>query len=253
MIESKNLSYSIDKKKIIDKITIHVKNKTFLGVIGPNGSGKSTFLKNLYRVYKPTAGEILLEGKSIDSYTVRESAKQISALSQQFPDFAHIDVLDMVLMGRYPYKKAFAFYDQRDREIALDSLDKVGLKDFQQRKVNELSGGELQRVMIARAICQEARILIMDEPTNHLDIRYQLQVLGLVKSLGITVISAIHDLNMALRFCDEVVVLNHGKIYSIGDPKEVIAPKMLKEVFGVDGSISIGDFGYPVICYRSCY
>lgn len=224
-------------KEILKGINIDVKNKEFLGIIGPNGSGKSTFLKCIYRILKPSEGKILFNGKNIDELSFRQTALDLAVVAQH--NFYNFDfkVLDVVLMGRSPHKKILERDNEIDYKIARNALEKVGLKDFVERNFTTLSGGEQQRVILARALTQETECLVLDEPTNHLDIKYQLQIMDIVKSLNLTVIAAIHDLNIAAMYCDRLVALKDGQIVGAGKPKDLLTEKFIKDLYEVDTKI----------------
>ena len=234
-----NLKFRIDKKEILKNISFDVPKGSFIGIIGPNGSGKSTLLKNIYRLYKPYSGEILLDNKDLFKMKDKDCAKEIAVLAQESNSQFDFTVEQIVKMGRYPYKSMFEDYSKKDLKMVYDMLKKVGLEDYKDRSFSNLSGGEKQRVLIARALVQNTDFLILDEPTNHLDIGYQIQLMDLVKSLNITTLSAIHDMNLASMYCDYLLVMKDGKIITCGTVKEVITKEMLKEVFGVNAYIGI--------------
>ena len=234
-----NLKFRIDKKEILKNISFEVPKGSFIGIIGPNGSGKSTLLKNIYRLYKPYSGEILLDNKDLFKMKDKDCAKEIAVLAQESNSQFDFTVEQIVKMGRYPYKSMFEDYSKQDLKMVYDMLKKVGLEDYKDRSFLNLSGGEKQRVLIARALVQNTDFLILDEPTNHLDIGYQIQLMDLVKSLNITTLSAIHDMNLASMYCDYLLVMKDGKIITCGTVKEVITKEMLKDVFGVNAYIGI--------------
>lgn len=234
-----NLSFSIDKKEILKDISFEVKKGSFIGIIGPNGSGKSTLLKNIYRLYKPTSGEIFLDNKYLSNMKDKECAKEIAVLAQESSSQFDFTVEQIVKMGRYPYKSFFEDYSKEDLKMVNDMLTKVGLDDYSHRQFSNLSGGEKQRALIARALVQNTDFLILDEPTNHLDIGYQIQLMDLVKGLNITTLSAIHDMNLASMYCDYLIVMKEGRIITCGTVKEVMTESMLKEVFGVNTYVGI--------------
>lgn len=211
MIEIKNLSYKVKGKNILDNINIKFLEKKFIGIIGPNGAGKSTLLKNIYETHTPNEGEIFIDGENIKNISKKERAKKIAVLAQEDSSQFDFSIEQIVKMGRYPYKNIFEDYSDKDREIAIKMLEKTGMKNHIGRDFKNLSGGEKQRVLIARALVQETPTLILDEPTNHLDIGYQLQLLHMIKHLDITVIVALHDLNVAAIFCDYIFVMKDGK------------------------------------------
>lgn len=238
-LQVKNLEFSIDKKEILKDISFEIPKGSFVGIIGPNGSGKSTILKNIYRLYKPDSGQILLDNKNLLNMKDKDCAKEIAVLAQESNSQFDFTVEQIVKMGRYPYKSVFEDYSKKDLDMVTDMLKRVGLEAYVGRSFSKLSGGEKQRTLIARALVQDTEFLILDEPTNHLDIGYQIQLMDLVKSLNITTLSAIHDMNMASMYCDYLIVMKDGKIKNCGSVKEVITEEMLKEIFGVNAYVGV--------------
>lgn len=238
-VQVKNLRFSIDKKEILKDISFDIPKGSFVGVIGPNGSGKSTLLKNIYRLYKPSSGSILLDNKELAKMKDKDCAKEIAVLAQESNTHFDFTVEQIVKMGRYPYKSVFEDYSKDDLQMVKDMLQKVGLESYSERNFSEVSGGEKQRTLIARALVQNTNFLVLDEPTNHLDIGYQIQLMDLVKSLNITTLSAIHDINLASMYCDYLIVMKDGKIIRFGTVDEVINSEMLKDVFGVNAYVGV--------------
>jgi len=238
-VQVKNLRFSIDKKEILKDISFDIPKGSFVGVIGPNGSGKSTLLKNIYRIYKPSSGSILLDNKELAKMKDKDCAKEIAVLAQESNTHFDFTVEQIVKMGRYPYKSVFEDYSKDDLQMVKDMLQKVGLESYSERNFSEISGGEKQRTLIARALVQNTNFLVLDEPTNHLDIGYQIQLMDLVKSLNITTLSAIHDINLASMYCDYLIVMKDGKIISFGTVEEIINSEMLKDVFGVNAYVGV--------------
>lgn len=238
-LQVKNLKFSIDKKEILKDISFNVPKGSFIGVIGPNGSGKSTLLKNIYRLYKPSSGTILIDNKDLSKMKDKECAKEIAVLAQESNSQFDFTVEQIVKMGRYPYKSMFEDYSKKDLEMVNEMLKKVGLDDYSDRSFSNLSGGEKQRALIARALVQDTDFLILDEPTNHLDIGYQIQLMDIIKNLNTTTLSAIHDMNLAAMYCDYIVVMKDGGIFKAGKPSDIITTDMLKEVFGVNAYIGV--------------
>jgi iron complex transport system ATP-binding protein len=236
-ISTRELDAHLGGKKILENINIHIDNKEFVGIIGPNGSGKSTLLKTIYRTLKPSKGTVFINNKSLESFPVKETAKKIAVVSQHNEIGFDFSVLEMVLIGRSPHKKFMERDNSEDYEIALESLKKVGMEDFKDRNFNSLSGGEKQRIILARALAQNTKCLILDEPTNHLDIKYQLQFMSITKDLNITVISAIHDLNLAAIYCDKLYALKEGEIIDYGNPIKVLTKELIKELYDVDSEV----------------
>ena len=192
-IQTDNIQVSFGPKTILHDISLDIRNKEFVGIIGPNGSGKSTFLKCLYRVLQPNHGKIFFDGTEMSSLSHRDTALKMAVVAQHSTVNFDFSVLEMVLMGRSPYKGLLDRDKIDDYEIARHALAQVGLSDFESRNFN----GEQQRVILARALAQRTECLVLDEPTNHLDIKYQLELMTIVKRLDATVVSAFHDLNLA--------------------------------------------------------
>ncbi|WP_270647964.1 ABC transporter ATP-binding protein [Paeniclostridium hominis] len=238
-LQVKNLKFSIDKKDILKDISFDIPKGSFVGIIGPNGSGKSTILKNIYRLYKPDSGKLILDNKDLSTMKDKDCAKEIAVLAQESNSQFDFTVEQIVKMGRYPYKSVFEDYSKKDIDMVNNMLKRVGLDDYSNRSFSKLSGGEKQRTLIARALVQDTDFLILDEPTNHLDIGYQIQLMDLVKSLNITTLSAIHDMNIASMYCDYLIVMKDGKIRKCGSVEEVITSDMLKEIFGVNAYVGI--------------
>lgn len=237
-IKTYGVNAKIGDIDILTNINIDVDNKEFVGIIGPNGSGKSTFLKCIYRTLKPYGGTIKLDEVDIDKLSIKDTAKKMAVVSQHnYYDF-DFTVKDIVLMGRSPHKKMMERDSEDDYKIMYESLDKVNMLDFKDRIFSTLSGGEQQRIILARALAQKTSCLILDEPTNHLDIKYQLQLMNIVKNLNIEIIAAIHDLNIAAMYCDKIYVLKNGEIVKYGTPKEVLTKKLIKEVYEVDAVVN---------------
>lgn len=238
-LQINNLKFSIDNEEILKDISFDIKKGAFVGIIGPNGSGKSTLLKNIYRVYKPSSGKIILDESVLSKLKEKECAQKIAVLAQESNTYFDFTVEQIVKMGRYPYKSIFEDYSKEDLQIVRQTLQKVGLENDMNRTFSKLSGGEKQRTLIARALVQNADFLILDEPTNHLDIGYQIQLMDLVKSLKMTTLAAIHDINLAAMYCDYLIVIHKGKIIKVGSPEEVITVALLKEIFGVNAYVGI--------------
>ncbi|MBS5799719.1 MAG: ABC transporter ATP-binding protein [Clostridiales bacterium] len=238
-LQINNLKFSSDNEEILKDISFDIKNGAFVGIIGPNGSGKSTLLKNIYRVYKPSSGKIILDERVLSKLKEKECAQKIAVLAQESNTYFDFTVEQIVKMGRYPYKSIFEDYSKEDLQIVRQTLQKVGLENDMNRTFSKLSGGEKQRALIARALVQNADFLILDEPTNHLDIGYQIQLMDLVKNIKMTTLAAIHDINLAAMYCDYLIVIHKGKIIKVGSPEEVITVALLKEIFGVNAYVGI--------------
>ena len=232
-----HICWSVDGREILHDVDLDIGLGSFVGLVGPNGSGKSTLLRCIYRVLRPDSGEITLDEENVWRLAAREAARRTAVVLQEYPTEFEFTVEEIVSMGRNPHKGMFDSDTPDDQSIIEDALDKVGMTDFASRSFRTLSGGEKQRVMIARTLAQQAKFLILDEPTNHLDIRYQLETMDLVKSLGITTLAALHDLNIATSYCDEIFMMNTGTIVASGPPEVVLNPELVHEVFGVGATV----------------
>ncbi len=231
------LTYSYGDNEAADHISFHVHEGEFVGLIGPNGSGKSTVLKNIYRALKPDEGTIEIDGENLLTMSYRNSALKMAVVGQENDVPFDFMVEEIVAMGRSPHKKLFEIDTKEDKAIVYHALEHVGMESMAKRNYLHLSGGEKQRALIARAVAQESDFLVLDEPTNHLDISYQMQIFDFIKRLKTTVLSAIHDLNMAALYCDYVYVLKKGKLVMEGTPEEIFTPENIYEVYGVRCSV----------------
>jgi iron complex transport system ATP-binding protein len=233
-LEVQDLAVDIAGRRIVTGVGFTVTDGSFTGLLGPNGSGKSTILKAIYRVHRPAAGRVLLDGADLLSLRPRDAARRIAVVAQEFTLEFDFTVLEMVMVGRTPHKRAFDRDSQTDRTIVDHAIHRAGCAELAHRGFNTLSGGEKQRVLIAQAIAQGADHLILDEPTNHLDIRYQIEILELISALGITVLAAIHDLSLAALFCDTVHLIAGGQIIAGGPPETVITADLVRHAYGTD-------------------
>ena len=248
-IEIKGLHASYGATPILHDINVSLEEGRCTGIIGPNGSGKSTLLKCLYRVVKPTTGDIIIDGKNLASISYRDSAKKTSVLMQHHSDALEITALDVVLMARNPYKGVFEAECDEDYVIAKTAMEETGVASFQDFYFSELSGGEQQRVMLARAIAQQTPCLILDEPTNHLDITYQIQIMNLIVNRKLTIVAAIHDLNIASMYCDDIIAMKDGHIIEKGPTKTVLTTQLIETLYGVKASI-VDYNGRSIIVYE---
>lgn len=240
-IDVKNLEFGYKDHLVIKNISFNIESGSFVSIIGPNGSGKSTLLKTINNIFKPNKGNIYLYGKDLLSHKKRELAKKVALVPQDTNIDYDFTVEDIVMMGRHPYKKRFETESEMDHNIvneALELTNTIGLKD---RHINQISGGERQRAIIARAIAQKPAVILLDEPTSNLDINHQMDVLNLLKKLnkenGLTVVLVIHDINLACRYSDKIILLNKGEILGDGRPEEVITVKNIEETYNMDVAI----------------
>lgn len=219
---------------IVKDISLHVDSGRFVGIIGPNGCGKSTLLKSIYKIIKPKQGAIFLDGKDVLKSRPKSLFKNMGVVGQ-FNDMSFdFTVHEIVMMGRTPHKHLMESDNKEDYEIVDAALKIVDLISYADRSYLTLSGGEKQRVILARAIAQQPQFLILDEPTNHLDIKYQLQILSIVKSLRIGALAALHDLSLAATYCDLLYVVKRGQVVASGNPNEVLTKELIKEVYEID-------------------
>ncbi|MET9209719.1 ABC transporter ATP-binding protein [Streptomyces sp. KAI-26] len=219
--------------RLVDEVTLTAGEGQLVGLVGPNGSGKSTLLRCVYRALRPTSGAVRVGGDDLDALSTREGARRLAALPQDTVAEFDFTVAEIVAMGRMPHQGPMARTTDEDRRRCEEALSGVGAAHLAERGFLTLSGGERQRVLIARALAQEPRVLVLDEPTNHLDIAHQLEILALVRGSGLTVLTALHDLNLAALHCDLVHVIAGGRIVASGAPYDVLTTELLAEVFGV--------------------
>ena len=238
-VQVNNVSWMVESQRIVDAVHLEIQSGEFVGVIGPNGSGKSSLLRMMYRLYHPTTGTIILNDRDIWSISAKEVAQNEAVLPQESVSDFDFTVEEIVFMGRTPHKKLFDIDTKDDDEIVKNALSRVGMESFAQRIFRSLSGGEKQRVLIARALAQQANVLILDEPTNHLDIRSQLEILELLHSLKVTIIIALHDLNIAATYCDRLYLLQTGHVVAHGQPRDVLTPALIETVYGVHAEVEI--------------
>ncbi len=239
-MQVESLSFARNDKTVLNKIDLEIKKGEVLGLIGPNGAGKSTFIKLLMKLLKPTKGRILLEGKTLVDFKQQALAKRLAYLPQSLSAETPFTCLDVVLMGRYAGLKRFESLQKKDLRIAKAAMAQTETAAFATKSITELSGGELQRVLLARALAQGADYLFLDEPTANLDPHYQLALLELVASLAkkkVAVILAIHDLNLAARYCHRLVLIHKGTILADGPPEKVLIPSTLQSVYGIEASV----------------
>jgi len=244
LINISQLSWQIENKNILQNINFNVFKGEVIGIIGPNGAGKTSLLRCLTNQgnilsSKNITGNVQLKNRSIFQYSAKEIAQHFALVMQKNETIFALSVQDVMKMGLLPHKSLFSLDSDHDKAQISLALKKVGLSNSLHSHFNQLSGGEQQRVLIARALVQASQILVLDEPTNHLDVYYQHQVLQLVNKLNITVIMTVHDLNLASLYCQRLLLLNHGQLICDGTPKEVLAPEQLSHVFGLPCQQSI--------------
>jgi iron complex transport system ATP-binding protein len=233
-LELRDLCVDIAGRRIVTGIGFTVPDGTFAGLLGPNGSGKTTILKAIYRAHRPAAGQVLVDGRDLLALRPRDAARRIAVVAQEFALEFDFTVAELVMIGRTPHKRAFDGDNDTDRAVTEQAIERVGCRHLAHRGFNTLSGGEKQRVLIAQALAQGADHLILDEPTSHLDIRYQVEILELVAGLGITVLTAMHDISLAALFCDAVHLITDGQLIGGGQPEEVLTAATVRAAFGAE-------------------
>lgn len=239
-LKMEGVEFSYDSTPILKNVGIELHPSEILGILGPNGSGKTTMVRCINGILKPQQGHIVLDATEIKSLPRLEVAKNISYVPQNSSnDMTSPNVYEVVLMGRRPH--ITWEFSERDKEIVWKAMEEMDVKNFATVDFSKLSSGQSQRVLIARAIAQEARILLLDEPTSNLDVKYQIDVMDtihkLVHNKKISACAIIHDLDLAMRFCDKVVLLNEGRIIAAGPTRMVLTPKNIKDVYGVESVI----------------
>jgi len=235
------IQFYYEARKVLDEISFEAGEGEFIGLIGPNGSGKTTLLKIIDGILRPKVGSVYLDCKRISELDPRELARELAMVPQTADLSFDLKVFDVVMMGRYPYLGKLSFEREVDEEKVRFWMRLTNTLHLAERSIKEVSGGERQRVLIARALAQEPRILLLDEPTSNLDVCYQIEIMNLlkelVKKLGLTIICAIHDLNLAARYSDKIILINGGRIKGIGRPIEVLTKENLRDVFKIEAKV----------------
>lgn len=227
----------IKRKTIVDDVSFRVCKGEFIGIIGPNGSGKTSLISLMAGLVKPSRGSITLEGRALTDYSRREFARKVALVEQQAQTSERLTAWQAVALGRTPYLSALEPWSTEDEAVVSDILEKTGASHLRARQWHTFSGGERQRLHIARALAQQPDVLLMDEPTNHLDIQHQIGLLSLVKKQKLTVIAALHDLNHAAMFCDRIVAMQGGRIVSTGTPQSLFTTENIRRWFGVEAIV----------------
>lgn len=232
-LQVQQVSVTIGSTPILRDVSLDIAPGEFVGLIGPNGSGKSTLLRTIYRSIRPTGGVVLLGGADVWSVSARTAAQRTAAVLQNSPTPPGLTVQEVAALGRTPHHGMFDRETREDRAIVRDALEQTGMLGHADRIYGSLSGGERQRVLLARALAQQPQLLVLDEPTNHLDIRARFELLELVHTVGVTTLAVLHDLDLAVRSCDHLVVLDGGEVVAAGPVLEALSPRVLADVFGV--------------------
>ncbi len=233
MIEVEDLYVALGGRDVLNGVSFDVPAGRFVAVVGPNGSGKTTLIRTLFRAVAARSGRVRIDGRDLLAYERRALAQTVAVMRQETELEFDFTARELVMMGRSPYKRLLDSDGPEDVKIAEAAMDETETLALADRLFRTLSGGEKQRVLLARALAQRPRVLLLDEPTNHLDVRHRLQILALVRSLGVTVLAALHDLSLADRFADGVVMLDRGRVHAAGAPAETITEANVRAVFGV--------------------
>lgn len=231
-----SVSTGYGRSRVLDCVSFLVEQGEFVGVIGPNGSGKTTLLRLISGLLVPWAGSVELFGRPLTAYPQREIAKIMGVVPQESHFAFDFTVFEIVLMGRSPYIGRFGFESEQDREIALGAMEQTATAHLKERPINRISGGERQRVVIARVLAQRPKVLILDEPTSHLDIGHQVEVYDILERLNsedLTVVVISHDLNLAGQYCHRLVLMDSGRVVAAGSPSEIINPSLIEKVYKV--------------------
>ncbi|OLU28197.1 histidinol phosphatase [Pseudomonas sp. PA15(2017)] len=249
------LSWAVDTRSreprwLLSAIDLYVDEGEFVGLIGPNGSGKTSLLRCAYRSTQPASGRLELDGEDLWRRSPRWSAQRIAVVLQEFPQEFGLTAGDIAAMGRTPHKGLLDGDTPEDARVVAQALQQVGLGSRVDHAFATMSGGEKQRVLLARALVQQPGLLILDEPTNHLDPRYQLELLQHLRSLGLSTLASFHDLNLAAAFCDRLYVIDEGRLIVSGTPSEVLTAELLQQIFGVEALVDNHPLhGYPRITW----
>ena len=238
IIEVENLSYGYTQEKILHNLSFKINQGTFVGLAGPNGAGKTTLLNLLCALLKPQSGSITINEEDIKSYSIKDLAKKIAVVRQEFVPVFDFTADQIVSMARTPYLRTFGFESKTDRQLIDEALEATDTAQFAHRAIGSLSGGERQRVFIARALAQNTPILLLDEPTNFLDLKHQIGIYDLLKDTqlekGKTIVSVTHDINLTTQYCDEILMLATDRKYIYGKPEKVLSAEQIQVVFGVN-------------------
>lgn len=237
-LETNGLGVGYDGVAVVSGVELHIRAGEVMTLVGPNGAGKSTILKTIAGMLDPVAGTVLLDGRSLAGMPSTERAKSLSVVLTARPKTELLTCADVVEAGRYPYTGRFGVLDDHDRDVVRRTMEITQTWELRDRDFMRLSDGQRQRVLLARAICQEPRVLLLDEPTSYLDIRYQIELLSLLRSLastaGLAIVMSLHELQLARIVSDEVVCVRDEKIFSQGTPDEVFVPGVIDELFGLE-------------------
>ncbi len=246
-----DLVFSYSSVPVLNDVTLDLNGPKLISILGPNGVGKSTLIHCINKILTPVSGTVMIDGQDVGGIKLKDMAKIVGYVPYSSNDTFPLTVVDTVLMGRHPYSTWNSL--DHDLDIVYDTLERLGISDLAMRPFNELSAGQHQKVMLARGLVQEPKVLLLDEPTSNLDVRHQLDVVKMLRELSreknMLVVMICHDINIAAKFSDEIILLDKGTVYAVGSPDEVITPANLEEVYGVE-SVVINDLGSPHVILR---
>jgi iron complex transport system ATP-binding protein len=249
---TRDVRWTAQGRPIVDSVTVEIPPGGLTGLLGPNGSGKSTFLRLLAGLLRPHGGAVLLDGHDLNRLPRRDVARRVAVAAQEVSTDVEMTVLDVVLLGRIPHRRRLATSaDADDLSHARRALRQCGVAALERRRWSTLSGGERQRVNIARALAQEPTELLLDEPTNHLDIAHQLALLDLLAATPVTVVTALHDLNLAAQYCDHLLLLHEGRLVAAGPPGQVLTEETVERVYRVRTEITTSAADRPSLRFLS--
>jgi len=256
LIELDNVTFAYEEEPVLRGVSLHIPPGQMLGIIGPNSSGKSTLLRLIAGILHPNSGSVVLDGRDSSGLTRRETARLVSFVPQETPVTFPFRVQEIVLMGRTPHLSAVSFESEKDFQIANEALKSTDTYHLRDRFLDELSGGERQLAIIARALTQAASIMLLDEPTSFLDIRHQLDIFNIITRLNRkqerTIIVVSHDLNLASLYCSRLVLLHEGRIAADGKPEEVLTPDILQQTYNVAMTVTPDpETGKPFVIPRA--
>ncbi len=250
-IKIDKLEFGYSSSPVLNDITLDLSGPKFVSIMGPNGVGKSTLIHCINKILTPTSGTVFIDGKDVKEITIKELAKSVGYVPYSANDTFPLTVVDTVLMGRHPHSKWNSL--DNDLDVVYDTLKMLGISHLAMRNFNELSAGQHQKVMLARGLVQEPKVLLLDEPTSNLDVRHQLDVTKMLKNLSVEkeifVIIISHDINIAAKYSDEIIMMHQGRIFAVGPPSEVITEDNLKTVYGVMAQI-VDDDGRPHVILK---
>ncbi|PZR53137.1 histidinol phosphatase [Xylanimonas oleitrophica] len=249
-LSARDITWTAGRAPILDGVDLDARPGEVLGLLGPNGAGKTSLLRILAGLRRPGRGRVLLDGTPIGQLRRREVARRLAIVEQSPEAHTDVSVHDVVSLGRTPHRGTFSALGAEDQAAVTDALAATGLTGWEDRLWSTLSGGEQQRAQLARALAQQPEVIVLDEPTNHLDVRYQLELLALLRGSGLTVVTALHDLNLAARFCDQLVVLQQGRVAAAGSPADVVTDALVRQVYAVEAVVDLSPHtGSPAVTF----